>query len=204
MLLDPVSSGAWDFDKDSAGLVDAGKVAPAAPAGASRWDGFLSGLSHHGLVGGIVGLIHPSSFSKHLPGFAGGGDLTPLVGKRVRLGERGPELVVDERGGVQPVGLHGPESGVPLRSSYVIPHEDLSDTGKALVAHSRGSGPLASLLGGQQSDGRVKAVTDELKGVMSDAVNVARADPRLAELMRQIRQLAMRATMLMSKEAADA
>jgi hypothetical protein len=42
---------------------------------------------------------------------------------------------------VQPVGLHGPVSGVPTRPAYVIPHKDLSGAGRAVVRHlSEGKG----------------------------------------------------------------
>lgn len=112
-------------------------VTAVKPAnGPGWWDdmkpALVQGLARGGVAGALGGAA-VVGLGRLIKGFADGGDLTPYLGKRVRVGERGPELVVDDDGNVQPVGLDGPEEGMPVRPGMVIPNEQLSDDGHALL-----------------------------------------------------------------------
>lgn len=127
-------------------LASAGSAGHAVKMpGPSAWDktkpyanAALGGLAQGGVGGALSGLA-VLGIKNLIKGFADGGDLTPYVGKRVRLGERGPELVVDADGNTQPVGLHGEEEGVPTRPGVVIPHEALSDEAHSLIEQHAGA-----------------------------------------------------------------
>lgn len=134
-------------------LANAGDAGTAVKVpGQSGWHGWqldaLRGFQRGGLAGAGVNVLLSHFLKKQRPGFADGGDLTPYLGRRVRLGERGPELVVDEKGNVQPVGLHGEETAIPTRPAVVIPHEQLSDAGHELIAGLLSKGRKADTLPG--------------------------------------------------------